>query len=137
MSRMDKNSKIYIAVHRGMVSSAVWRALEASGYTNLIEQTSTELDLRNQNAVQDFMVKTQPDVIIDAAAKVGGILANSQYEFLLENMQIQNNLIDAAHKNKVKKFIFLGSSFIYPRLAPQPLKEDYLLTGPLERTNDG
>ncbi len=136
---MDKNSKIYIAGHRGMVGSAVWRALEAAGYTNIIGKTSAELDLRSQNAVQEFIVKAQPDVIIDAAAKVGGILANSQYqfEFLLENMQIQNNLIDAAHKNNVSKFIFLGSSCIYPKLAPQPLKEDYLLTGPLEPTNDG
>jgi len=136
---MDKQAKIYIAGHRGMVGSAVWRALEAAGYTNLIGQTSATLDLRNQQEVNLFIKNTQPDVIIDAAAKVGGILANSQYqfEFLLENMQIQNNLIDAAHKNQVKKFIFLGSSCIYPKLAPQPLKEDYLLTGPLEPTNDG
>jgi len=136
---MDKQAKIYIAGHRGMVGSAVWRALEAEAYTNLIGQTSATLDLRNQQAVNDFIEKNQPDVIIDAAAKVGGILANShyQFEFLLENMQIQNNLIDAAHKHQVAKFIFLGSSCIYPKLAPQPLKEDYLLTGPLEPTNDG
>ncbi|WP_147677642.1 GDP-L-fucose synthase family protein [Algibacter pacificus] len=136
---MDKQAKIYIAGHRGMVGSAVWRALEAAGYTNLIGQTSATLDLRNQAAVQAFIESTKPDVIIDAAAKVGGILANSQhqFEFLLENMQIQNNLIDAAHKQNVSKFIFLGSSCIYPKLATQPLKEDYLLTGPLEPTNDG
>ncbi|WP_282148861.1 GDP-L-fucose synthase family protein [Algibacter lectus] len=136
---MDKQSKIYIAGHRGMVGSAIWRALETSGYNNLVGQTSAELDLRNQSAVQAFIETTKPDVIIDAAAKVGGILANSQYqfEFLLENMQIQNNLIDAAHKQNISKFIFLGSSCIYPKLATQPLKEEYLLTGPLEPTNDG
>ncbi|GAL79881.1 GDP-L-fucose synthetase [Algibacter lectus] len=136
---MDKQSKIYIAGHRGMVGSAIWRALEASGYNNLVGQTSAELDLRNQSAVQAFIETTKPDVIIDAAAKVGGILANSQYqfEFLLENMQIQNNLIDVAHKQNISKFIFLGSSCIYPKLATQPLKEEYLLTGPLEPTNDG
>ncbi|SFD30072.1 GDP-L-fucose synthase [Algibacter lectus] len=136
---MNKQSKIYIAGHRGMVGSAIWRALEASGYNNLVGQTSAELDLRNQSAVQAFIETTKPDVIIDAAAKVGGILANSQYqfEFLLENMQIQNNLIDAAHKQNISKFIFLGSSCIYPKLATQPLKEEYLLTGPLEPTNDG
>ncbi|OBQ55581.1 GDP-L-fucose synthase [Tamlana sp. s12] len=136
---MTKTSKIYIAGHRGMVGSAIWCALEAEGYTNLIGKTSKELDLRNQHSVNDFISTEKPDVIIDAAAKVGGILANSQYqfEFLLENMQIQNNLIDAAHKQDVSKFIFLGSSCIYPKLAPQPLKEDYLLTGPLEPTNDG
>ncbi|WP_405292400.1 GDP-L-fucose synthase family protein [Algibacter sp. Ld11] len=136
---MDKQCKIYIAGHRGMVGSAIWRALEASGYNNLVGQTSAELDLRNQSAVNTFIETTKPDVIIDAAAKVGGILANSEYqfEFLLENMQIQNNLIDAAHKQNISKFIFLGSSCIYPKLATQPLKEEYLLTGPLEPTNDG
>jgi GDP-L-fucose synthase len=136
---MNKNSKIYIAGHRGMVGSAVWRALEIQGYSNLIGRTSKELDLRNQLAVNDFIVKEKPDTIIDAAAKVGGILANSEYqfEFLLENMQIQNNLIDAAHRNNIEKFVFLGSSCIYPKLAPQPLKEAYLLTGALEPTNDG
>lgn len=136
---MNKNSKIYIAGHRGMVGSAVWRALETQGYYNLISRTSKELDLRNQLAVNDFIVKEKPDAIIDAAAKVGGILANSEYqfEFLLENMQIQNNLIDAAHRNNIEKFVFLGSSCIYPKLAPQPLKEAYLLTGALEPTNDG
>jgi GDP-L-fucose synthase len=136
---MNKSSKIYIAGHRGMVGSAVWRALTAAGCTNLIGKTSTEIDLRNQEAVNQFISSEKPDIIIDAAAKVGGILANSknQYEFLLENMQIQNNLIQAAHTNNVAKFIFLGSSCIYPKLAPQPLKEEYLLTGPLEPTNEG
>lgn len=136
---MKKTLKIYIAGHRGMVGSAVWRALEKEGYTNLIGRTSAALDLRNQAAVSEFIATEKPVVIIDAAARVGGILANSQYqyEFLMENMQIQNNLIDAAHKNEIEKFIFLGSSCIYPKLAPQPLKEEYLLTGPLEPTNEG
>ncbi|WP_406684188.1 GDP-L-fucose synthase [Seonamhaeicola sp. MEBiC1930] len=136
---MNKDSKIYIAGHRGMVGSAIWRALDAQGYSNLIGKPSKDLDLRNQKAVSDFISKEKPDIIIDAAAKVGGILANSKYqfEFLIENMQIQNNLIDAAHKSNVEKFVFLGSSCIYPKLAPQPLKESYLLTGPLEPTNDG
>ncbi|WP_456424000.1 GDP-L-fucose synthase family protein [Lutibacter sp.] len=136
---MKKDSKIYIAGHRGMVGSAIWRNLEAKGYTNLIGRTSSQLDLRDQAAVNEFYKTVQPQVVIDAAAKVGGILANSenQYAFLMENMQIQNNLIAGAHNNGVTKFIFLGSSCIYPKLAPQPLKEDYLLTGPLEPTNEG
>ena len=136
---MNKNSKIYIAGHRGMVGSAVWRALAAKGYTNLIGKTSNELDLRNQQAVHHFIKTEKPVAIVDAAAKVGGILANSenQYAFLLENMQIQNNLIQAAHELGVDKFVFLGSSCIYPKLAPQPLKEEYLLTGALEPTNEG
>jgi len=135
---MDSTVKIYIAGHRGMVGSAVWRALEAKGYHNLIGKTSQELNLRNQEAVNQFVIEQRPDVIIDAAAKVGGILANNDYPypFLMENLQIQNNLIDAAHKNDVRKFIFLGSSCIYPKLAPQPLKEDYLLTNSLEPTNE-
>ncbi|MDG2151205.1 MAG: NAD-dependent epimerase/dehydratase family protein, partial [Polaribacter sp.] len=127
---MDKSLKIYIAGHRGMVGSAVWRVLEKKGYTNLIGKTSKQLDLRNQQAVSDFYEKEQPEVVIDAAAKVGGILANNDhpYQFLMENMQIQNNLIDGAFKLGVEKFIFLGSSCIYPKLALQPLKEEYLLT---------
>ncbi len=133
-----KESKIYIAGHRGMVGSAIWRQLSAIGYTNLIGKTSKELDLRNQSEVKSFFEKEQPDVVIDAAARVGGILANNDfpYQFLMENMQIQNNLIDSALQANVEKFIFLGSSCIYPKLAPQPLKEDYLLTDSLEPTNE-
>ncbi|WP_268035278.1 GDP-L-fucose synthase family protein [Algoriphagus sp. PAP.12] len=135
---MNKNTKIYIAGHRGMVGSAIWRALETKGYSNLIGQSSKELDLRNQNSVENFFKNEKPDVVIDAAARVGGILANNTYpyQFLMENMQIQNNLINSSLKADVEKFIFLGSSCIYPKMAPQPLKEDYLLTGPLEPTNE-
>jgi GDP-L-fucose synthase len=135
---ITKNSIIYIAGHNGMVGSAIWRTLTSKGYTNLIGVSSKELDLRKQKAVRDFIRKTKPDVIIDAAAKVGGILANNNfpYQFLMENMQIQNNLIDAAQRLAVDKFIFLGSSCIYPKLAPQPLKEEYLLTDSLEPTNE-
>ncbi|TDD95110.1 GDP-L-fucose synthase [Flavobacterium cellulosilyticum] len=135
---MNYNTIIYIAGHNGMVGSAIWRTLSAKGYVNLIGASSKELDLRNQQAVRDFIRKTKPDVIIDAAAKVGGILANNNfpYQFLMENMQIQNNLIDTAHRLGIDKFIFLGSSCIYPKLAPQPLKEEYLLTEPLEPTNE-
>lgn len=135
---MQKNSKIYVAGHKGMVGSAIWRTLSTKGYSNLIGVSSKELDLRNQQAVTDFISKEKPDVIIDAAAKVGGILANNNFPFpfLMENMQIQNNLISSAHEFGVTKFIFLGSSCIYPKLAPQPLKEEYLLTGELEPTNE-
>ena len=135
---MNLDSKIYIAGHRGMVGSAIWRTLIAKGYTNLIGKSSAELDLRNQQAVRDFISEEKPDVIIDAAARVGGILANTNYpyQFIMENLQIQNNLIDSALQEGIEKFIFLGSSCIYPRLAPQPLKEDYLLTGDLEPTNE-
>jgi GDP-L-fucose synthase len=135
---IDKNSIIYIAGHRGMVGSAIWRTLTSKGYTNLIGSSSKELDLRNQQAVRDYIQKVRPDVIIDAAAKVGGILANNDfpYQFLMENMQIQNNLINEAHLLDVEKFIFLGSSCIYPKLAPQPLREEYLLTDSLEPTNE-
>jgi len=135
---MNKHTKIYIAGHRGMVGSAIWRKLTAEGYTNLIGKTSKELDLKNQHAVKDFFNSEKPEVVIDAAARVGGILANSEYpyQFLMENLQIQNNLIDTAHKTEVEKFIFLGSSCIYPKLAKQPLKEEYLLTGSLEPTNE-
>ena len=135
---ISKQSKIYIAGHNGMVGSAIWRQVEEKGYSNLIGKSSKELDLRDQHAVMSFLKNEKPDVIIDAAAKVGGILANNNfpYQFLMENMQIQNNLIDAAMKNNVEKFIFLGSSCIYPKLAPQPLKEEYLLTNTLEPTNE-
>ncbi len=121
-----------------MVGSAIWRALEAAGFHNLIGRTSKELDLRNQKDVQAFYATENPEVVIDAAARVGGILANNNfpYQFLMENMQIQNNLIDGAYKAGIQKFIFLGSSCIYPKLAPQPLKEDYLLTDSLEPTNE-
>lgn len=136
---MNKTSKIYIAGHRGMVGSAVWRALEKLGYTNLIGRTSAELDLRNQEAVIQFFKAERPEVVVDAAARVGGILANQkdQYGFLMENMRIQNNLIQESVSQNVDKFIFLGSSCIYPKMASQPLKEEYLLTGPLEPTNEG
>ena len=134
---INTSDKIYIAGHRGMVGSACWRALEAEGYTNLIGKTSKELDLRDQKAVEEFIKSEKPAVVIDAAAKVGGILANDTYpyEFLMDNMLIQNNLIRSAHENDVPKFIFLGSSCIYPKFAPQPLKEEYLLTDSLEPTN--
>ena len=135
---MNKKEKIYIAGHKGMVGSAVWRALEKRGYTNLIGVSSTKLNLRNQQAVLDFYKEEKPSIVIDAAAKVGGILANNDYpyDFLMQNMQIQNNLIDGALNSGIEKFIFLGSSCIYPKFAPQPLKEEYLLTDPLEPTNE-
>jgi GDP-L-fucose synthase len=135
---IKKSDKIYIAGHRGMVGSACWRALEAEGYNNLVGKTSKELDLRDQKAVEEFIRTERPVAIIDAAAKVGGILANDTYpyEFLMDNMLIQNNLIRSAHDNDVPKFIFLGSSCIYPKFAPQPLKEEYLLTDSLESTNE-
>lgn len=135
---MNKKEKIYIAGHKGMVGSAVWRALEKRGYTNLIGVSSKKLNLRNQQAVLDFYKKEKPSVVIDAAAKVGGILANKDYpyDFLMQNMQIQNNLIDGALNSGIEKFIFLGSSCIYPKFAPQPLKEEYLLTDSLESTNE-
>lgn len=135
---MNKGSKIYIAGHRGMVGSAICRKLKAEGYNNLIARTSAELDLRNQQAVQDFFAEEQPEYVFLAAAKVGGILANNTYraDFLYDNLMMEANIIDAAYQNKVKKLMFLGSSCIYPKLAPQPLKEEYLLTGLLEETNE-
>jgi len=135
---MNKKKKIYIAGHKGMVGSAVWRALDNNGYTNLIGLSRSELNLRNQQAVLEFYKEEKPEIVIDAAAKVGGILANNDYpyDFLMQNMQIQNNLIDGAFNSGVEKFIFLGSSCIYPKLASQPLKEEYLLTDSLEPTNE-
>jgi len=135
---MNKKKKIYIAGHKGMVGSAVWRALDNNGYTNLIGLSRSELNLRDQQAVLEFYNEEKPEIVIDAAAKVGGILANNDYpyDFLMQNMQIQNNLIDGAFNSGVEKFIFLGSSCIYPKLASQPLKEEYLLTDSLEPTNE-
>lgn len=134
---VSKDDRVYIAGHNGMVGSACWRALENAGFTNLIGKTSCELDLRDKKLVRNFIKSEKPKVVIDAAAKVGGILANDNYpyEFLIDNMQIQNNLILSSHENDVSKFIFLGSSCIYPKFANQPLKEEYILTGPLETTN--
>ncbi|MGY5354892.1 GDP-L-fucose synthase family protein [Wenyingzhuangia sp. IMCC45467] len=135
---MGKDTKIYVAGHRGMVGSAVCRILKNEGYTNVIGRTSKELDLKNTQAVAEFFEAEQPEVVIDAAARVGGILANNDYpyQFLMENMQIQNNLVEQSLKQDVKKFVFLGSSCIYPKFAPQPLKEEYLLTDSLEPTNE-
>ena len=135
---MEQNAKIYIAGHRGMVGSAITRYLSANGYQNLLFKTSSELDLRNQQAVNDFFDTEKPDYVFLAAAKVGGIMANNTFraDFLYENLQIQNNVIHASYQHHVKKLMFLGSSCIYPKLAPQPLKEDYLLTGLLEETNE-
>ncbi len=135
---MKREDKIYIAGHRGMVGSAIKRQLEESGYSNLIYKTSAELDLRNQGAVADFFEKEKPDYVFLAAAKVGGILANNTYkaEFLYDNLMIQNNVIHQAYRQNVKKLLFLGSSCIYPKLAPQPMREDALLTGLLEPTNE-
>lgn len=135
---MKISSKIYIAGHRGMVGSAILRNLQEKGFSNLIFRTSAELDLRNSQAVADFFEKEKPEFVILAAAKVGGILANNTYkaDFLYENLMIQNNVIHQSYLQKVQKLLFLGSSCIYPKMAPQPLKEEYLLTGLLEETND-
>lgn len=135
---MNKQDKIYVAGHRGMVGSAIIRKLQKEGFTNIVSRTSKELDLRNQQAVADFFSTEKPDHIFLAAAKVGGIVANNTYraDFIYENMMIQSNIIHQAYVNKAKKLMFLGSSCIYPKLAPQPLKEDYLLTGLLEPTNE-
>lgn len=131
------DSKIYVAGHKGMVGRAIWRALKRKGYSNIIGKSSNELDLRNQHSVNNFFASEKPEIVIDAAARVGGILANTEYpyQFLMENMQIQNNLINASLKAGCQKFVFLGSSCIYPKFAPQPLKEEYLLTDSLEPTN--
>jgi len=135
---MDKNAKIYIAGHRGMVGSAIKRALEKDSYTNLIYKTKEELDLLDQSSVVELFKNERPEYVFIAAAKVGGILANNTYpaDFIYQNLQIQNNIIYNAHKYKVKKLLFLGSSCIYPKLANQPIKEEYLLTGLLEPTNE-
>src|SRR6187431_144701 len=135
---MDINDKIYIAGHRGMVGSAILRALQAKGYSNFLLRTSKELDLRNQQAVADFFAKEKPAYVFLAAAKVGGILANNTYraEFLYDNLMIQSNVIENSYRHATKKLLFLGSSCIYPKLAQQPLKEEYLLTGLLEHTNE-
>ena len=135
---MNKKSKIYIAGHRGMVGSAIHRKLLGMGYTNIITRTSTELDLRIQETVNEFFEMERPDYVFLAAAKVGGIMANNLYraDFLYENLMIQSNVIHSAYATGVKKLLFLGSSCIYPKLAPQPMKEEYLLTGLLEHTNE-
>ncbi len=135
---MELNSKIYIAGHRGMVGGAIMRNLVKKGFTNIITRTSAELDLRNQALVNDFFEKEKPEYVFLAAARVGGIVANNTYraDFIYENLMIEANIIHAAAINKVNKLMFLGSSCIYPKMAPQPLKEDYLLTGILEQTNE-
>jgi GDP-L-fucose synthase len=135
---MEKNSKIYVAGHKGMVGSAIVRKLKEQNFVNIIERSSGELDLRNQQAVIDFFAAEKPEYVFLAAAKVGGIVANNTYraEFLYDNLLIESNIIHASFLNKVKKLLFLGSSCIYPKMAPQPLKEEYLLTGLLESTNE-
>jgi len=135
---MEKSSKIYVAGHRGMVGSAIVRKLQAEGYNNFVLRTSTELDLRNQPAVESFFSSEKPEYVFLAAAKVGGIMANNTYraDFLYENLMIQSNVIHQSYVNGVKKLLFLGSSCIYPKMAPQPLKEEYLLSGYLEETNE-
>lgn len=135
---MEKNDKIYVAGHRGMVGSAIVRKLQQEGYDNLVLRTSAELDLRNQEATDRFFKEHKPDHVFLAAAKVGGIVANNTFraEFLYDNLMIQNNIIHSAHKHSVTKLLFLGSSCIYPKFADQPIKEEYLLTGLLEHTNE-
>ena len=132
------DARIYVAGHRGMVGSAVWRALEAAGYSDLVGWSSSEVDLTDRDAAMDAVGSAQPDVVVVAAAKVGGIMANATYpvEFLTDNLRIQTNLFEAAHAADVDRLLFLGSSCIYPRMAPQPIPESALLTGPLESTND-
>ncbi|MBP5599710.1 MAG: GDP-L-fucose synthase [Lachnospiraceae bacterium] len=137
--KIQKSDKIFVAGHRGLVGSAIVRSLERQGYTNIVKRTHKELDLMNQAAVYKFFEEEKPDVVVLAAAKVGGINANqlAPASFAYENMQIKCNVINASHENNVKKLLFLGSSCIYPRMAPQPIPEDALLTGPLEQTNEG
>ncbi len=137
--KIQKSDKIFVAGHRGLVGSAIVRSLERQGYKNIVKRTHKELDLMNQAAVYKFFEEEKPDVVVLAAAKVGGINANqlAPASFAYENMQIQCNVINASHENNVKKLLFLGSSCIYPRLAPQPMTEDVLMTGPLEPTNEG
>src|SRR6516162_3255902 len=133
-----QSARIYVAGHRGLAGSAIWRELERRGCTNLVGRTHAELDLLDTGSVQRFYKETKPDWVFVAAARVGGILANNNRpaEFLFENLQIQNNVIHGAYRAGVKKLLFLGSSCIYPKLAPQPLREEHLLTGPLEPTNE-
>lgn len=135
---MNKDAKIYIAGHRGLVGSAIHRKLMKDGYTNLVVRTSKELDLRDKGQVDSFFKEEKPEFVFVAAAKVGGIVANNEFpaDFIRDNLMIQTNVIDASYRNQVEKLLFLGSTCIYPKLAPQPLKEEYLLTGPLEPTND-
>lgn len=138
MSELDKSAKIYIAGHKGLVGSAIWKNLKARGYNNLIGRSHKELDLTNQSAVAQFFEKEKPDAVVLAAAFVGGIIANSLYraDFIMQNMKIQCNVIESSYINKVKKLLFLGSTCIYPKNAPQPIKEESLLTSPLEYTNE-
>lgn len=135
---LDRDAPLYVAGHGGLVGSAIWRTLQARGFTNLIGRRSGELDLRDRTAVFDFFAQTRPQTVVLAAAKVGGILANNTYpvDFLSENVRIQTNVLDAALAQRTERLLFLGSSCIYPRMAPQPIREDYLLTGPLEETNN-
>lgn len=135
---LDRNGKLYVAGHRGLVGSALVRRLKRDGFTNIVTRTHAELDLTRQRDVEDFFAEEKPDYVILAAAKVGGIYANNTYpaDFIMENLQIICNVIDAAHKNKVKKLLFLGSSCIYPKECPQPIKEEYLLSDYLEQTNE-
>ena len=135
---MEKSEKIYVAGHRGMVGSAIVRKLKAEGYNNLVFRASSELDLRNQDAVTQFFIQTKPEYVFLAAAKVGGIYSNNKYraDFIYENLMISSNVIHSSYMNNVRKLMFLGSSCIYPKMAPQPLKEEYLLSGQLEPTNE-
>src|SRR4051812_12821128 len=138
MSALDQGARVYVAGHRGLVGSAIWRHLDRLGFSNLVGRTSQELDLRDRPSVDAFFASERPDVVVLAAAKVGGIMANSTYpaEFLSDNLRIQLNVLDAAARSGVKRTLFLGSSCIYPKFAEQPIREDSLLTGKLEETND-